>query len=101
MSVRDCIELERSNLSLHIANSDKNILKVVSEELQLKARLEKKIIKSTKKRKTRQLERESFTREIPDRNWKTERGKEMAVIKSRRTKTRDRKPYLCCPGTGS
>ena len=101
MSVRDCIELERSNWSLHVANSDKNILKVVSEELQLKARLEKKIIKSTKKRKTRQLERESFTREIPDRNWKTERGKEMAVIKSRRTKTRDRKPYLCCPGTGS
>ena len=68
MSVRDCTELERSNLSLHVANSDKNILKVVSEELQLKARLEKKIIKSTKKRKTRQLERESFTREIPDRN---------------------------------
>ena len=101
MSVRDCIELERSNWSLHVANSDKNILKVVSEELQLKARLEKKIIKSTKKRKTRQLERESFTREIPDKNWKTERGKEMAVIKSRRTKTRDRKPYLCCPGTGS
>lgn len=68
MSVRDRIELERSNLSLHVANSDKNILKVVSEELQLKARLEKKIIKSTKKRKTRQLEGESFTREIPDRN---------------------------------
>lgn len=68
MSVRDCIELERSNLSLRVANSDKDILKVVSEELQLKARLEKKIIKSTKKRKTRQLEGESFTREIPDRN---------------------------------
>lgn len=43
MSLRDCVLLERSNLLLHVVNSEKKLLKKASEELQLKARLERKI----------------------------------------------------------
>lgn len=42
MSVRDCVELERSNLLIHAENNDKKLLKTMIEEFQLKARLEKK-----------------------------------------------------------
>ena len=38
---------------------------------------------------------------ITERKWRTVRGKEVAVVKSWRIKTRDRKPYPCCSGTGS
>lgn len=43
MSLRDCVLLERSNLLLHVVNSEKKLLKKASEELQLKAGLERKI----------------------------------------------------------
>ena len=49
MIVRDCVELERSNLLLHAVNSDKKLLKAASEELQLKARIEKKKKEQRKK----------------------------------------------------
>lgn len=38
--------------------------------------------------KTVQLEGESFTQAISERNWRTEKGKEVAMVKSRRIKTR-------------
>ena len=65
MSVRDCVELERSNSLLHTENNDKKLLKTMIEEFQLKARLEKKI--TTKGGKITLLEGENFTQEIPDR----------------------------------
>ena len=73
MSTRYRVELERSNLSLYAVNSEEK-LKAASEELWLKARPEK----------------QSFTRVIPERNWRTEKRKEVAVVKSRRIITRQK-----------
>lgn len=43
MSARGSFELERSNLLLHVVNSDEKRLKAVSEEVPLVGMLERKI----------------------------------------------------------
>lgn len=50
MSVRDCVEAERSNLLFHSVSSDKKFLKAASEEIQLEARIGEKI-KNKERRK--------------------------------------------------
>lgn len=50
MSVRDCVEVESSNLLFHSVNSDKMFLKAASEEIQLEARIREKI-KNKERRK--------------------------------------------------
>ena len=70
MSLRDCVLLERSNLLLHVVNSDKKLLKKASEELQLKARLERKI-KEQQQNEGLHSSKDLyniFTQTIPERN---------------------------------
>ena len=102
MSLRDCVLLERSNLLLHVVNSEKKLLKKASEELQLKARLERKIKEQQKNEGLNSWKDlyNSFTQTIPERNWRTEREK-VALINKRRIKKSIRKTYLCWPWTGS
>ena len=40
LSVRDCVELERSNLFDYAANSNERLLKVPTEELQLRTKID-------------------------------------------------------------
>ena len=68
MSVRYCVEQERSNLSLHAVNRDEKLLKAASEEVRLKVSLERKNKEQGKEGKTEQLERESFIRVIFETN---------------------------------
>lgn len=70
MSLRDCVLLERSNLLLHVVNSEKKLLKKASEELQLKARLERKIKEQQKNEGLNSWKDlyNSFTQTIPERN---------------------------------
>lgn len=42
MSVRDCVELERSKLLIHAVNSDEKLLNAESEKMQLKTRLKQR-----------------------------------------------------------
>ena len=70
MSLRDCVLLERSNFLLHVVNSDKKLLKKASEELQLKARLERKIKEQQQNEGLHSWKDlyNIFTQTIPERN---------------------------------
>ena len=64
ISVKDCFELERSNLLLHTVNNNMKRLKFASEEL-LKARLERKNKEKRKKARQDSLKEEDLKRQIP------------------------------------
>ena len=42
LSVKDCVELERSNLFGYAANNNERLLKVATEELQLRTKIDGK-----------------------------------------------------------
>ena len=84
ISVKDCFELERSNLLLHTVNNNVKRLKFASEEL-LKARLERKNKEKRKKARQDSLKEEDLKRQIPieAKELKEERWQH---IKKRRNK---------------
>ena len=65
MSVRDCVEAERSNLLFHSVNSDKKFLKAASEEIQLEARIGEKIKNKERRKDWTNVRRKFYT----DNSW--------------------------------
>ena len=82
LSVKDCVELERSNLFDYAENSNKRLLKAATEELQLRITIDGKNKRRTKERKTGSMERESIAWPIPKINRGDARSKEGAVVES-------------------
>ena len=70
-----------------------NFKKLHMKKFNLK--LERKHNEQRKERKAGQLVGESVTQFIPERNWRNDGGKKVAVVKSRRIKTKDQKNLIC------
>ena len=84
LSVKDCVELERSNLFDYTANNNARFLKAATEELQLRTKID---VKNKEEWKTDSKKRESIAGSIPERKRGDAMSKEMAVSGSSWAKT--------------
>ena len=88
--VKDCVELERSNLLDYAANNNERLLKAATEALQLRTKMD------GKNKEERENERHCMVN-----SWGNARSKEVAMAESRWAETGSWKPYMCCPRTST